>query len=363
MIATQILQNVIVEIATITGVTAAVYSTDGQELASKGDVSDIMPETISDFGRLKITGDDRNEIYLNRINQGSDDDYICVVKKDSANAYMASRLICIQLKSLIEASRVHADKDNFIKNLLLDNLLQIDLYNRSRRLGIEFEEPRAVFVIKNTSSRPQQLHNTLKKFVSDYSNDFLSGTDENNQIIVHTIKDSEKCDDELKAFADKILEALNSAGLKEINIAYGSKVDELKDVSDSYKEANFAHNVRSIFYEGRTIISYDQLGIGRLIYQLPINLCHLFIDEIFSNNSVDDFDDEILTTVDKFFENNLNVSESSRQLFIHRNTLVYRLDKIEKQTGLDLRIFDDAITFKIALMVVKYINYMENAQQ
>ena len=144
------------------------------------------------------------------------------------------------------------------------------------------------------------------------------------------------------------------------SVAFGTIVDEIKDVSRSYKEAKMALDVGKIFYSSKNVVAYSKLGIGRLIYQLPLPLCRMFIKEIFDGKSPDEFDEETLTTINKFFENSLNVSETSRQLYIHRNTLVYRLDKLQKSTGLDLRVFEDAITFKIALMVVKYMKYMEN---
>jgi carbohydrate diacid regulator len=147
--------------------------------------------------------------------------------------------------------------------------------------------------------------------------------------------------------------------MHDVRVAYGTVVNEIKEVSRSYKEAKMALDVGKIFFDERNVIAYSALGIGRLIYQLPIPLCKMFIKEIFKSKSPDEFDEETLTTINKFFENSLNVSETSRQLFIHRNTLVYRLDKLQKSTGLDLRVFDDAITFKIALMVVKYMKYME----
>ena len=143
-------------------------------------------------------------------------------------------------------------------------------------------------------------------------------------------------------------------------MAYGTIVEEIKEVSRSYKEAALALDVGKIFFREHRVIAYSVLGIGRLIYQLPIPLCKMFIKEIFKEKSPNDFDEETITTINKFFENNLNVSETSRQLYIHRNTLVYRLDKLQKSTGLDLRVFEDAITFKIALMVVEYMNYMED---
>ena len=162
--------------------------------------------------------------------------------------------------------------------------------------------------------------------------------------------------------AHAILDTLGLNQNEETHIAYGPIVNELKEVSRSYKEARMALDVGKIFFGEKDVIAYSSLGIGRLIYQLPIPLCKMFIKEIFENKSPDDFDEETLVTIDKFFENSLNVSETSRQLYIHRNTLVYRLDKLQKSTGLDLRVFEDAITFKIALMVVRYMKYMETLE-
>ena len=153
---------------------------------------------------------------------------------------------------------------------------------------------------------------------------------------------------------------MNAEAMLNVKVSFGTVVQELKDVSKSYKEAKMALDVGKIFYVERNVVAYSTLGIGRLIYQLPVNLCRLFIDEIFGDNVPDDLDEEALTTINKFFENNLNVSETARQLFVHRNTLVYRIEKIQKSTGLDLRNFDDALTFKIALMVVNYMKYLEN---
>jgi carbohydrate diacid regulator len=155
---------------------------------------------------------------------------------------------------------------------------------------------------------------------------------------------------------------LNTEAMTKVHVAFGTIVNEIKDVSRSYKEAKMALDVGKIFYSDRNVMAYSNLGIGRLIYQLPMPLCKMFIKEIFDGKSPDEFDEETLTTINKFFENNLNVSETSRQLYIHRNTLVYRLDKLQKSTNLDLRVFEDAITFKIALMVVKYMKYMETLE-
>ena len=199
----------------------------------------------------------------------------------------------------------------------------------------------------------------IRSLFNGKTRDFVTAVDEGNVIIVRELNSSDDYED-VKNLADSIVEMFKREMGKEIRVSYGTIVSELKEVSRSYKEACLALDVGKIFFKEHTIIAYSVLGIGRLIYQLPIPLCKMFIQEIFKDRSPDEFDEETLTTINKFFENNLNVSETSRQLYIHRNTLVYRLDKLQKATGLDLRIFEDAITFKIALMVVEYMNYMED---
>ena len=183
--------------------------------------------------------------------------------------------------------------------------------------------------------------------------------DEKNIIIVRELAANETYED-MDKIARTVLDMLNTEAMSSAKISYGTVVNEIKEVSKSYKEAKMALDVGKIFYSEKNIIPYNHLGIGRLIYQLPLPLCKMFIREIFDGQTPDELDDELLTTINKFFEYSLNVSETSRQLYIHRNTLVYRLDKLEKTTGLDLRKFEDAITFKIALMVVKYMKYMES---
>ena len=251
------------------------------------------------------------------------------------------------------------DKDNFIKNLLLDNLLLVDIYNRAKKLHVETDAKRIVFIIETKNVKDTNALETVRTLFSSKTKDFITAVDEKNIILVKEVKPNETYDDMQKT-AKVIVDMLNTEAMSSVNVAYGTIVNEIKEVSRSYKEAKLALDVGKIFYSDRRIIAYSNLGIGRLIYQLPIPLCKMFIKEIFDGKSPDEFDDETLTTINKFFENSLNVSETSRQLYIHRNTLVYRLDKLEKSTGLDLRVFEDAITFKIALMVVKYMKYMES---
>ena len=221
------------------------------------------------------------------------------------------------------------------------------------------ECPRIVYLIETKIEKDNSAMEMLKSLFSSQNGDYITAVDERNIILIKAL---EKEDDveTIEKTADMIVDMMNSEAMMNVRVAYGTVVGELREVSKSYKEATMAMDVGKIFYAEKSVISYAKLGIGRLIYQLPVNLCKIFIEEIFGDNVPYDMDEETLTTINKFFENNLNVSETSRQLFIHRNTLVYRIEKLQKSTGLDIRVFDDALTFKIALMVVNYMKYLES---
>lgn len=237
----------------------------------------------------------------------------------------------------------------------------VDIYNRAKKLHVEVVAPRAVFLIETRLEKDNIVTELLKGMFSSQSGDYITAVDESNVILIKTL-DQTVTYENLCDVAHTIVAMMNAEAMLNVRVSFGSVVQELKDVSKSYKEAKLALDVGKIFYAERNVVAYSTLGIGRLIYQLPINLCRIFIEEIFGDNLPIDLDEETLTTINKFFENNLNVSETSRQLFVHRNTLVYRIEKIQKSTGLDLRNFDDALTFKIALMVVSYMKYLDSIE-
>ena len=286
-------------------------------------------------------------------------EYILLARGASDDVYMVGKLAAFQIQNLLVAYKERFDKDNFIKNLLLDNLLLVDIYNRAKKLHVDTDAKRVVFIIETHNEKDTNALETVRSLFAAKTKDFITAVDEKNIILVKEVKQGETYED-LEKTANTILDMLNTEAMTKVRVAYGTIIGDIKEVSRSYKEAKMALDVGKIFYSNKNVIAYNNLGIGRLIYQLPIPLCKMFIREVFDGKSPDDFDEETLTTINKFFENSLNVSETSRQLYIHRNTLVYRLDKLQKSTGLDLRVFEDAITFKIALMVAKYMRYMES---
>ena len=274
---------------------------------------------------------------------------------------MVGKIAVCEIQNLAVAYKERFDRNNFFQNLLLDNLLLVDIYNRAKKLHIEVTAPRVVFLVETRLEKDGIVTELLKGMFSSQVGDYITAVDESSVILIKAVE-ADTTHEDLEAIAQTIVAMMNTEAMLNVRVAFGTVVQELKDVSKSYKEAKMALDVGKIFYAEKNVTAYSTLGIGRLIYQLPINLCKIFIEEIFGDNVPMDLDEETLTTINKFFENNLNVSETSRQLFVHRNTLVYRIEKIQKSTGLDLRNFDDALTFKIALMVVNYMKYLDNLE-
>ncbi len=360
MISNQILQSTIDGIKAIARVDICVMDTEGKPVAY---TSDMMMSSRAAVDFVKSPADSQ-EIQGNQFFKVYDEqqlEYVLMLAGAGEDIYTIGKMVAFQLQNLLVAYKERFDKDNFIKNLLLDNLLLIDIYSRSKKLHIQTDVSRVVLIVESDNNKDNNVLELTRTYLGNSGKDFVTAVDENNVIIVKDLSEADSVK-EIDKSAKAIVMQLQKDGCKNVRIAYGTTVHEIKEVSRSYKEAKMALDVGKIFFDERDVVAYSELGIGRLIYQLPIPLCKMFIREIFDGKSPDDFDEETLTTIYKFFENSLNVSETSRQLFIHRNTLVYRLDKLQKSTGLDLRVFEDAITFKIALMVVKYMKYMESLE-
>lgn len=361
MISNQILQDTLEGIKSITRVDLSVMDTEGKTLATTLRDVDEYEKAVLTFVESPAESQVLQGYQFFKVFDETQLEYIILAKGETDDVYMIGKMAAFQIQNLLVAYKERFDKDNFIKNLLLDNLLLVDIYNRAKKLHIDTDVRRVVFIIETKNEKDTNALETVRNIFSSKTKDFITAVDEKNIILVKEVKQNESYEDMSKT-AKVILDMLNSEAMSTVHVAYGTIVNEIKEVSRSYKEAKMALDVGKIFYGNRNIIAYSNLGIGRLIYQLPIPLCKMFIKEIFEGRSPDDFDEETLVTINKFFENSLNVSETSRQLYIHRNTLVYRLDKLQKSTNLDLRVFEDAITFKIALMVVKYMKYMESLE-
>ncbi len=361
MISNQIIQNSLDELKMITKVDLCVYDLSGNVLAATTPMTEISAFLVSSFANSPADSQVIGSYHLLKIHDEGELLYILIAKGTSDDAYMIGKIAVCQIQNLAIAYKERFDRNNFFQNLLLDNLLLVDIYNRAKKLHIDVTGQRAVFLVEAKGEKDGIVTELLKGMYSTQGGDYITAVDESSVILIKALEEND-VSEELESVAKTIVAMMNAEAMLNVKVSYGTVVQELKDVSKSYKEAKLALEVGKIFYAEKNVMAYNTLGIGRLIYQLPVNLCRIFIDEVFGENIPEELDDETLTTINKFFENNLNVSETSRQLFVHRNTLVYRIEKIQKSLGLDLRNFDDALTFKIALMVVNYMKYLDKME-
>ena len=365
MISSQVIRSSIEELKAISKVDLCVWDLEGKVVATTFDAEEITTALIEGFVQSPA---DSQVIGMHHLLKVLDEDevlFILDARGSTEEAYMLGKIAVSQLQHLIIAYKERYDRNNFFQNLLLDNMLLVDIYNRAKKLHIEVAVPRAVFLIETDKEKEKEKDFTatelLNGMFSTQVGDYITAVDESNVILIKELTPEDDYE-RLEQVANTIVDMMNMEAMMNVRVAYGTILVELKEVSKSYKEAKMALDVGKIFYAEKKVSAYSTLGIGRLIYQLPINLCRIFIDEIFGSNVPGELDDETLTTINKFFENNLNVSETSRQLFVHRNTLVYRIEKLEMSTGLDIRTFEDALTFKIALMVVSYMKYLDSLE-
>lgn len=281
-------------------------------------------------------------------------DYVVFVSGTDAEAQKYVKILAIALNSIKQYYDEKYDRGNFIKNVILDNILPGDIYLKSHELHFDADVSRVCMLIKITDKNDISAYEVIQNLFPDKNKDFIININETDIALVKEIKPNIE-EKDINKLANSIVDTLSSEFYTHCTVGIGTVVNSIKDLARSFKEAQLALEVGKVFDTEKAIVNYNNLGIARLIYQLPTTLCEMFLKEVFKRGSIDSLDHETLFTIQRFFENNLNVSETSRKLFVHRNTLVYRLEKIKKITGLDLREFEDAIVFKVALMVKKYL--------
>ena len=313
MISNQILQNTIEGLKGITRIDFCVMDTDGKSLASTFSEQENYVEEVISFVESPADSQVVQGYQFFKIFDEHQLEYILLANGGSDDVYMVGKIAAFQIQNLLVAYKERFDKDNFIKNLLLDNLLLVDIYNRAKKLHIDTEVRRVIFIIETKHEKDTNALDNVRNLLGNRTRDFVTAVDEKNIIVVKELEPNDG-HTELEKIAENMYTLLKEDGEEDVLIAYGTVVNDIKEVSKSYKEAKLALDVGKIFFSERSVIAYSALGIGRLIYQLPIPLCKMFIREIFEGKSPDDFDEETLTTINKFFENNLNVSETSRQL-------------------------------------------------
>ena len=353
----RIFQNVVLQLKENTDRTVGVIDGEGiviacSELAMIGQRWAEHVPVINAAGGAIVASDGKTFKALN--GWGAQFDYAAFAFGDNE----ISRTVCAMATVALNAAKAYYeekhDRGSFIKDIISDNIMLGDIYVRAKELRVVADVPRGVFVVRTLKKGESVPTDVIQSLFPDRQNDFVLSIGEGDVVLIRQMPEGTGIKD-LNKIASTIEEALRSGGEPTVVVGIGTVATHLRDLAKSYKEAQIAIEVGKVFDTEKYVINDENLGIGRLIYQLPTTLCEMFLQEVFKKNPIDALDKETLFTIHKFFENNLNVSETARKLFVHRNTLVYRLEKIKKLTGLDLREFDDAITFKVALMVKKYL--------
>lgn len=357
MISNQIIQDSINDLYGIMRISMWVADVNGNTVARTEDAGEVSPEVINSL--LSSVADNievQNQHYFKIYDQNKP--VYILAASGGGDSYVTGKIAVNQLQRLITAYKEKYDANSFWQNLLLDNLLLVDIYNKAKHLKIDTKARRIVFVIKTWNKKDDNALEYIRSLFSTKNRHYVTEVDENHIILIKNVADDETIEEQA-ATASLLVDMLNTEAMMNAKVSFGTIVEDIKEISNSYKEATMALSVGGIFYPDRAVISYKALGIGRLIYHLPKSLCEMFLEEVFGSEIPEIVDDETLNTINQFFENNLNISETARKLYLHRNTLTYRIEKIEKITGLDIKNFEDAMTFKIALMVARYNQLQE----
>lgn len=369
MISNHKIQAALDEIKEISRIDLALYTEKGKPVATtfsglastEDNLEENFEEAVVSFAESMAESQMLAGCHFFKVIVEGEVEYILLTKSSAEDAYMVGRLAVCQIRNLAAAYMEQFDRNNFMQNILLGNMLVVDMYNKAKKLHVEQAE-RVVYVIDLGDKKDSSAVELIKNLFATKMRDYVTEVDEQSIVLIKDVRDMEG-EEELQTLASMIVDNMHTEIMVRARVGYGNRVSNLQDIARSYQEAKMALEVGKIFYAERETIAYRYLGIGRLIYQLPMSLCEMFIHEVFGDEIPDIFNEEITTTIQKFFENNLNISETARQLYVHRNTLVYRLERLEKMIGLDIRRFDDAMTFKIALMVLAHMNYEKAEEQ
>ena len=337
----QILQKCLTDWKNISQLDFCLLDSDNHIFLSTCDKKLPAESKLEEFRQSSALCVSNTSCCLYKIMENHSISYILIVWGKAESTATIGELAVCQVQSLLAAYAEKSDKNTFMQNLLLGSYSDVDAFNRAKKLHIATSVQRAVFLVETKQTKDENALATIRNIFSARTRDFITAIDDTGIIIIRELQSTETYED---------LES----------IAYSNLAEDISRLPDAYKEAHTALEVGKIFYADKNVFGYNQLGIGRLIYQLPVSICEMFIDEIFKEETLDSIDEETLITIRTFFENNLNLSETSRQLYVHRNTLVYRFEKLQRKFGLDIRAFEDALTFKLAMMVVDYIKYSKN---
>ena len=356
----QVLKNCLLRWKEITGFDFCLLNEQNDIFAATGLSSPPAGSILESFKNSEASSMQTDSGCLYKVTAGDDPAYILLVQGEGESFETTGKLAVCQVETLLSSYSGKSDRNRVMQDILFGRLSSAEIFVRARQFHINTGIRRAVLLVKTEGVGGEPVLETIRNIFGSRNKDYIGSLDENTTAIVHELKDVEESDD-IESIACLLVDMLNTEVMIKARVSYSNICSDLSRLPDSYVEAVTAFEIGRIFFADRNVFGYSHLGIGRLLYQLPVEVCEMFIQEILGDESLNSLDEETLNIIRTFFENNLNLSETSRKLYVHRNTLVYRLDKIEKKYGLDIKTFEDALTFKLAMLVTDYINSKNNA--
>ncbi len=354
----QILKEALERWHTVSGLDFSLLDQNDHEIVSTGSHKLPSQDRLLAFRESNALCLSNTFCHIFKVSE-SGEPYLLLVFGSADSVSTIGELAVCQVETLIKAYADKNDKNAFIQNVLLNRYTETEVYNKARKLHITLEASRVVYVLEASPAASENITAMVRNIFSSRIRDYMTALDSRELIIIHELSPQETLS-EIADTAQMLVDMLNMEAMINARVSYSNPISHLSQLPNAYREACAAMEIGRIFQADQKVCGYSRLGIGRLIYQLPEDICKIFIDEIFEENVLESIDEETLNTIRTFFENNLNLSETSRQLYVHRNTLVYRFEKIQKKFGLDIRTFEDALTFKIAMMVSDLLKYRSN---
>lgn len=353
MASTKIIKSGLEDLKRITRSDFYVCDSEGIQICSTFDKLTIKDSSITSFIQSSAEGQEVNGHHFFKLTGAGEEQYVLIVNAHGGDGYMLGRIAASEVMHFLGMGSDKMDKEEYYQELLSSQMVSSEILSRASKLKIAPGVSRAVYCIETDEEMAGIAREILGNIFSD-NNDYVTTLDEG---IVILVKEAES-DEELSEYAKQIISMLNTELMISARVTYGKRKETLRDLTESYKEAKMALEVAKIFFGEREIASYSSLGIGRIIHELPRSLCESFLEEIFGSDGKRTLQGKEIDIINSFFDNSLSIADTSRELDIPRSTLIYRIEKIQKKTGLDIRVFDQAMTLKIALMVDKYMKVL-----
>jgi len=262
------------------------------------------------------------------------------------------QLAGILVETICKAEGGHHNAQDVYRRVMLDELSGPEMDAMAHEQGIPFEASRCVMLFQIIQTSHASAYSLLSELIPQEEGDCLVEMDRHMVALVKDMAPVES-EDELDQFAQAVSETLMSETAHQAIVGIGTPRNSLSALGESYREARRAMEVGRIFKPQETICQFRKLLLERFLTEVPRDVSLYYHNLLFNRRTARLFNEEMLYTIEMFFKKDLNLSDTARQLYIHRNTLVYRLDKVQRLIGLDLRKFEDAVTFKILLELKK----------